>query len=376
MVGPRLRLCRAPVASASSDATVKIWSRDGVCVHSLAKHADYVKALAYCAARGTLASGGLDQAIYLWDLHAASSAQAVNVQSGPARVAVRVGVACRATAADVAGVSRAAVKLDGCPMSVYSLAINATGTLLAAGTPAKMVCLWDLRSPAKVAELSGHEANIRALAFAAEEMKVRALRTPGSRRTLTPAHGAAAGQCVSTSSDRTVRLWDLRQRRGDVVALHHDSVWALAVNASLSHIYSGSRDGQIRVTDPVARRSSLLAVVNAPVLRLALMPGEDQVWASSTQSTVECWPTLESSAAATGAVWRDSRDTAMSAAPAAQAKPSAVIPGVAGIVECRILDNGHQVLAKDTNGCLSLWDILPVRCGCGYDAPNAACGAI
>lgn len=47
--------------------------------------------------------------------------------------------------------------------SIYALAVNPTGTLLASGSPEKVVRLWDPRSGKRISKLTGHTDNIRAL---------------------------------------------------------------------------------------------------------------------------------------------------------------------------------------------------------------------
>lgn len=47
--------------------------------------------------------------------------------------------------------------------SIYAIATNAPGTLLASGSPEKVIRLWDPRSGERVGKLTGHTDNIRAL---------------------------------------------------------------------------------------------------------------------------------------------------------------------------------------------------------------------
>lgn len=47
--------------------------------------------------------------------------------------------------------------------SIYALAVNPNGTILASGTPEKVVRLWDPRSGKRISKLTGHTDNIRAL---------------------------------------------------------------------------------------------------------------------------------------------------------------------------------------------------------------------
>ena len=60
----------APVFSASSDATLKLWdTQSGQCTATLRTHKDYIKALAYSPEREVAVSGGLENSIFLWDLN-------------------------------------------------------------------------------------------------------------------------------------------------------------------------------------------------------------------------------------------------------------------------------------------------------------------
>ena len=47
--------------------------------------------------------------------------------------------------------------------SIYALAVNPPGTLMASGSPEKVVRLWDPKSGKRISKLTGHTDNIRAL---------------------------------------------------------------------------------------------------------------------------------------------------------------------------------------------------------------------
>lgn len=57
-------------------------------------------------------------------------------------------------------------------------------------------------------------------------------------------------QCLSGSSDGTIRLWSLGQQRCIATyRVHDEGVWALQVNDAFTHVYSGGRDRKIYCTD-------------------------------------------------------------------------------------------------------------------------------
>ena len=80
-------------------------------------------------------------------------------------------------------------------------------------------------------------------------------------------------QCLSGSSDGTIRLWSLGQQRCIATyRVHDEGVWALQVNDTFTHVYSGGRDRKIYCTDlrnPDIR--VLICEEKAPVLKVCHM---------------------------------------------------------------------------------------------------------
>jgi WD40 repeat protein len=69
------------------------------------------------------------------------------------------------------------VELPSPPASVYSLSSTPSGSLLAAGTPERVVRVWDPRSRRQVARLGGHTDNVRGVLLGEEGKWVSALYT-------------------------------------------------------------------------------------------------------------------------------------------------------------------------------------------------------
>ena len=235
----------ANLISASSDNTVKVWnsSKKAFCMSTLRTHKDYVKALAYAKDIEQVASAGLDRNIFLWDVQTLTALTASN------------NTVTTST-------------LSGNKDSIYSLAMNSNGTLIASGSTEKKIRLFDPRTTQKLMKLKGHSDNVRALLL---------------NRDCT--------QCLSASSDGTVRLWSVGQQRAiAVIRVHTDGVWALQTNESFSVVYSAGRDRRIIMTDLKNVENGLvICEESAPVLRLLLMPDGQSMWVSTTDSSVKRW---------------------------------------------------------------------------------------
>lgn len=293
--------------SASSDTTVKVWSaHKGLCMSTLRTHKDYVKALAYARDKEHVASAGLDRSIFLWDVNTLTALTTSN---------------------NIVTTSQ----LNGSRLSIYSLAMNDSGTVVVAGGTEKLLRIWDPRTCDRLMKLRGHTDNVRTVLLNRE-----------------------GTQCLTGSSDGTVKLWSLGQQRCIATLSLHDSVWALQANPSFSRVFSAGRDRRILVTDLLRPDYSLLlASASAPVQRLLLVD-QECIWAATTNSSVSCW-SLSGIESALENVSTDSphqslHDTAQR-----------VIAGDAHITQYRVLNNKRHVLTRNSHGHVELYDVLTAR---------------
>lgn len=165
---------------------------------ALGSHHDYVKCLTYARESGWVASGGFDRKIKIWDV----------MESRQEPISEY----------DMTG-------------SVYALASNPSGSTVVAGSPEKVVRIFDPRAARgsnPVAGLVGHADNVRALLVSEDGRHV-----------------------LSASSDSTVKVWSVSMRRCLHTFTHHsDSVWSLfSSHPHLEVFYSGDRTGTVCKVD-------------------------------------------------------------------------------------------------------------------------------
>lgn len=352
------------LVSCSSDTTLKTWDpfSDGVCTRTFRQHSDYVTCLAAASKNSNIvASGGLGREVFIWDIEAAltpisrafeslddDTSNGV-LSSGNSVLSSTTGrgtnVNNNSTSlhmSQMQGYSPIAAK--GHKESVYALAMNDVGSLLVSGGTEKVVRVWDPRTGAKQMKLRGHSDNVRALIL-----------------------DSTGRFCLSGSSDSMIRLWDLGQQRCvHSYAVHTDSVWALASTPNFSHVYSGGRDLSLYLTDLTTRESLMLCTEKHPLLRLMLQ--DDWIWVATTDSSIHKWPAevrnphkiFQRGGAFLAGNLSFTRARAClegSSLVPVYTQPSYVIPGSAGIVQHEILSNRRQVLTKDAEGTVKLWEI-------------------
>uniref|UniRef100_A0A6I8RD51 WD repeat-containing protein 48 n=1 Tax=Xenopus tropicalis TaxID=8364 RepID=A0A6I8RD51_XENTR len=298
--------------SASSDTTVKVWNaHKGFCMSTLRTHKDYVKALAYAKDKELVASAGLDRQIFLWDVNTLTALTASNNTVTTS-------------------------SLSGNKDSIYSLAMNQMGTVIVSGSTEKVLRVWDPRTCQKLMKLKGHTDNVKALTLLNAE-------------------------CLSGSSDGTIRLWSLGQQRCIATyRVHDEGVWALQVNEGFTHVYSGGRDRKIYCTDlrnPDIRL--LICEEKAPVLKMELDRSADPPLASK-RTTVNPDIVLSSG---------DYENDCSTPLSPICSQPDQVIKGGASIIQCNILNDKRHILTKDTNNNVAYWDVLK---DAGFSSPDGS----
>jgi WD40 repeat protein len=223
------------IASTHSDATVRLWTADGVFLKTLKGHQAEVWGVAFSPDGNLIASGSMDNIVNLFRV--SDGAQLIRLKGHLSRVK---GVAFSANGQVVASASEdATIKLwnvrDGSLIttlrdhhsSVWDVTFSPDGKLLASGSEDNTVNLWDASHGRLIRTLKGHRGPVWSVAFSADSQLL-----------------------ASGSVDRTVKLW--RTVDGSPVTTlyrHREKVNSVAFRRDGQAIVSASSDSAIIVWD-------------------------------------------------------------------------------------------------------------------------------
>ncbi|KAF9115155.1 hypothetical protein BGX27_008746 [Mortierella sp. AM989] len=361
--------------SASSDRTVKLvrpHSHNPTSAHIIGTHGDYVKTLAYASGPGWIASGGLDKTVNIWDIKEGRNGQFTSLGSIPE---------------------------TSSKASIYALACNPAGTVLATGSPEKIIRVWDPRSGQRITKFAGHTDIIRALLIS-----------------------ESGDTILSASSDTTIKLWSLTaQRCITTFTMHSDSVWSLySDHPQLATFYGGGKDGLVTKTEinrynPQDRSDEdedpgqcvVVCKADTGVARLVAHDNA-RIWTATSSSSVYQWPDIPTranrssemtasilpanllkmnldestfteptpehyypastvySAASLGSIFVNNRDKHSQHSSEDDeglvtpifGEPENVIEGEHGLIKHTVLNNRRMVVTEDKCGEVALWDII------------------
>ncbi|KAF4124076.1 COMPASS component SWD3 [Geosmithia morbida] len=166
------------VASASADATVKIWdAATGAHMDTLAGHMAGVSCVAWSPDSGTLASGSDDKSIRFWDR-----------VTGRPKTTTRKSVAVSSGSLEMA-------PLRGHHSYVHCLAFSPKGNMLASGSYDEAVFLWDVRAGRLMRSLPAHSDPVGGIGFSSDGTLVVSCSTDGL---ISRIWDTMTGQCLRT----------------------------------------------------------------------------------------------------------------------------------------------------------------------------------
>jgi WD40 repeat protein len=270
--GPVQAVAIAPnqkiLATGSNDQTIKLWNlaplwqnnsetppeTETLLTATLRGHTDRVRTLAISSDGLTLASGGNDRTIKIWDLSPKDERSTY----------------LKSTLNEHIG-------------AIYALAFLPNQNILISGSSDWTIKIWDLNTNQVIKTLEGHQGSIRALAVSADGHTL-----------------------VSGSTDGTVKVWDLRTFSLQHTLIGHtDLVRTVAISPDGQIVASGSWDNTIKLwafsPPKIANPENNQNQSNSPVLMgtltghkeyinsVAFTPDNLMLISGSDDNTVKVW---------------------------------------------------------------------------------------
>ncbi len=266
------------VASGGRDGIVRIWDiATGEQTAQLTGHTGTVLAVAYSPGGSTLAAGGGgDNIVRLWHT----------------------------------GTGQERAQLTGHASLIRTIAYSPDGTVLAAGGDYRAICLWDTATGQQTAELTGHTASVRAIAYSpdgstlatgGDDVIIRLWDAATGREIRLLIDGVAAvraatyspdgGVLATASDDDIIRLWNVSAGRpGPQIPVGARGVHAIAYNPAGTAIAAACDDGIARLWDAATRRPALALTGHAAAVHsVAYSPDGTMLATAGDDRTIRLW---------------------------------------------------------------------------------------
>jgi len=317
------------LAAGGTDGVVRLWNLETRQEQVLVGHTGQVNAVAFDPREGRLASAGADRTVRLWD----ASGQALRTLTGHRgavfAVAFVAGGHVLASAGEEGEIrlwnpatGKDKTTLTGHRGAVHALAFSPDGKLLVSAGEDRGIAIWDVHTNRPRGILAGHTGRVHALAFAPDG------------KTL-----------ASAGADGTARLWDaLTGAVRIILPAHTGSVPALAFSPDGLTLATGADTGEVKFWDVPSGQLQRTFVGQASVSALAFTPdGKSLAVAGGTD--VALWPV-------------------------ALRLERATLRSPHGPVGALVLTGGKITAGGGADGTLRVWDMDGGKQGKSLEAPR------
>ncbi|PLZ80949.1 hypothetical protein CEN44_29050 [Fischerella muscicola CCMEE 5323] len=221
------------IASGGPDKTIKLWdTTTGRVIKTLTGHNNGVYSIAFSPDGKTIASGSADNTIKLWDV---TTGQVIKT-------------------------------LTGHNNEVYSVVFSPDGKTIASSSVDNTIKLWDITTGQIIKTLTGHEGTVNSITFSPDGKTI-----------------------ASGSVDQTIKLWDVVAGKAiKTLTGHVDTVNSVVFSPDGNLIASASDDKTIKFWDVTTGKARTLTGYDTGITSVAFSPDGNMI-ISGDDSTVKLW---------------------------------------------------------------------------------------
>jgi WD40 repeat protein len=291
------------VVSVSRDNTLRVWDVESGRQRWMVEAYGSFNDVAVCADPKVVVSAHGDGTLRVWDLESDRERQAVGPHTGPVcseavsadgRVAVSASDDWTLKVWDLE-LGQEQRTLQGHRGEVQGVAVSADGQLAISATADETLQVWDIGTGRERYMLLGHHTGPERYGTGPVQIPLM-MRSPGFTKVaasfVTKVAMSADGKvAVSASRDRTVKVWDLENRRERyTLSGHGGGVLDVAVNESGKMAVSASSDGTLKVWDLESGQERLtLEEHQRDVVGVAVSADEKVAVSASFDHTLKVW---------------------------------------------------------------------------------------
>ncbi len=259
------------IASASEDKTIKLWSREGKELKTLNGHSDWVNSVNFSPDGQLIASASSDSTIKLWS----REGKELQTLTGYRRWVISVSFSPDgqfiASACDDGTIklwSREGKELRTLKWTwdwVNSVNFSPDGQIIASASSYGTIKLWSIEGK-ELQTLTGHSGRVISVGFSPN------------------------GQIIASGSeDNTIKLWSIEGRELQTLTGHSGRVNSASFSPDGQTIASASRDNTIKLWSREGRKLQTLTGHSGYVISVSFSPNGQMIASADSDGTIKLW---------------------------------------------------------------------------------------
>ncbi|NEP49722.1 MAG: hypothetical protein F6K65_13265 [Moorea sp. SIO3C2] len=269
------------IATASKDKTVKVWQRNGKFIQTLTGHTDLVWSVHFSPDRKSLAASSEDGRVIIWSLEGkkaqifkAHDQAVLSISFSPDSKVLATGSfdnTVKLWRRDRNGLyNRKPLTITDHDDAVFSVSFSPKGKLIATGSKDKTVKLWKIDGTRYQTlgndDHETHQSTVTSITFSPD------------------------GQTIaSASADNTVKLWNRNGKLLETLTGHESTVWSVNFSPDSQTLASASADKTVKLWSRYGNELPIPTGDENTVFSVSYSPNSQTIATASKNNTIQLW---------------------------------------------------------------------------------------